>query len=720
MLAVPALAQEKAPARTKAPAEAAKAAPTVGEVTVTGTAPPVRTSIDRKSYSVSGDLQATTGSISDALRNVPSVEVDVQGNVALRGDSNVTIMIDGKPSAMFRGEGKAQALQSLSADRIDRVEVITNPSAAFNPEGTAGIINLITKKGAKPGTSGSVRVNVGSAGRQNGGLSVSRKAGRFTTSGDLYLRRDSLKQTFVNDRQFADPLGGAGLSEQRRVVSSGGVDVVGLRTGLDFDPDPKTRLSAELSVNSVDFTVRQQETLDRLAAGGDPRLAFDTATRQRQDRDNVELTLGYRKKYGDDHEFNVSAVRELSDETRSRPSLRSFRAPAATPGVFETAEYRNHFWRTQLKADYSKPLGGEAKLKLGYEFNTDDNDYTVVFGRGPARGAIAIDPTRSNRFQFDQQIHAAFATYERPIGDFTALAGLRVEITRIDLDQVTQGLTSENDDVRFYPSLHLGYRLDDSRQLSASYSHRVQRPQPQDYNPFRIYLDPQNLLQGNPDLKPQQSDSFELGYQYRKQGTIYLATGYYRRGRDAVNDVFRDLGGGVILQTKANVGRFQTAGLELVANGRLPGKVSYNVSGNLLWSEIDASGLGFGAGKRETYTAFGRASLNWQASDRDFLQLQGFVNGKVLLTQGYRQPSAVVNFGYRHKFSDKLSVVMTAQDLFATARFRSVIDTPAYKERVRGQPLNRAAFVGFTYAFGGGRPRDNFDFGGGGGAGPPS
>jgi len=712
--ATPALAQQ---APRAAPAAKPAAPPAVGEVLIQGTPPPVRTSIDRNSYSVANDLQATTGSIGDALRNVPSVEVDVNGNVSLRGDPNVTIMIDGKPSGMFRGEGKGQALQNLPANQIERVEVITNPSAAFNPEGTAGVINLVTKKTAKPGVSGSVRASVGSEGRQNGGANLTYRDGALTLSNDLYLRHDSLKQTFSSDRSFVDAPGGV-VSERRETRTIGTVEVMGLRSALDYDPDAKTRLSAELDYNGVTFDNHQIESLRQATTGGPPRVGFDGQNAFIQERDNLELTLGYRKKYAEDHEFNVTFVRELNDEDRSRPAIRQFSAPT-TGATFDVPEYRNHFWRTQLKADYSRPLPGEVKLKLGYEFNADDNDYTLVYGRGPLGGPVTIDPTRSNLFRFDQQIHSAYVTYERPMGDFTALAGLRVEATQIDLDQVTQGLRDENNYVRFYPSLHLSYVLNEHQQLKASYSRRVQRPNPQDYNPFRIFFDPRNLLEGNPDLKPQVTDSFELGYQRRQNGTTLLATGYYRRGQDAVNDIFRDLGGGVILQTKENIGSFQTAGVELVANGRLPGKLSYNISGNVLWSEIDARDLGFGAGKRSAYTAFGRASLNWQATDRDFFQVQGFLNGKALLSQGYREPQGGVNLGYRHKFSDQLSAVVTVQDTFDTIRFRSVVETSTYREVNRGVPQNRAVFVGFTYSFGGGRQRDNFDFGSGGGAPSP-
>src|SRR3954470_19472703 len=154
-----------APAPAPAPAQPAAAGTTVGEVVVTGTAAPVRTSIDRRSYSVSGDLQAQTGSIADALRNIPSVQVDLQGNLSLRGDPNVVVMIDGQPSSLFRGDARAQALQQMPAERIERVEVITNPSAEYRADGAAGVINLVTKKQQGGGDVGSLRLQGANRGR---------------------------------------------------------------------------------------------------------------------------------------------------------------------------------------------------------------------------------------------------------------------------------------------------------------------------------------------------------------------------------------------------------------------------------------------------------------------------------------------------------------------------------------------------------------------------
>jgi outer membrane receptor protein involved in Fe transport len=690
---------------------------TVGEVTVQGAPPPVRTSIDRNSYSVASDLQATTGSIADALRNVPSLEVDVNGNVALRGDPNVTILIDGKPSGQFQGDTKAQALQSLPADQIDRVEVITNPSAAFDPNGSAGIINLITKKTRKPGVNGSLRANVGANGRQNGGVSGSYRDGPITLSGDASFRHDSIKQSFERDRGVVEADGRVRESEVDG-VQGGRINLVNLRGGLDWDIDAKSRLSVELRYADFDFLDRLYERLDETVAGTRSR-AYDRFARNAQDRPNAAGTIRYRREFGEGHTLDLDFGRERIGIDNVRTAQGRNRLPGGRD-FYDRVTFDALFWKTTAKAEYARPLSDGAKLKLGYSLEADDNDYDNRGARGTGPGDTVPDAALTNLFKFDQQAHAVYGTYERPFGKLTALAGLRMEAVRIDLDQVTQGLRAENDDVSFYPSLHLSYALSEGQKLKASYSRRIQRPQPGEYNPYRIFIDPQNFRSGNPDLKPQTTDSFELGYELRRNGAIYQATFYYRDVRDAVNEVVRDLGGGVFVTTRANVGEGRTAGLELVANGRITRDLTFNVSGNAYWTEIDGRGVGVGGRLRDGVTAAGRANLSWQVTDKDFLQLNGFLNGKRLSPQGQVQPMGAVNLGYRHKFDDRLSAVVTVQDLFSTIRFKSVIDTPFLRDVQVFEPKSQGVYVGFTYTFGGngGRQRDpGFDFGG---AGPPS
>ncbi|MBW8858770.1 MAG: TonB-dependent receptor plug domain-containing protein, partial [Caulobacter sp.] len=245
-----ALAQAAAPKPATKPAEAPTA---VGAVTVTSDATALRTAIDRRSYSVANDLSAKTGSISDALRNIPSVEVDMQGNVSLRGDPNVTIMIDGKPSGMFNGQGRADALQQMPADRIDRVEVMTNPSAAYRPDGSAGIINLITKTTAKPGATGSVKLNVGPNSRYNTGLSGNYVHGKLSLSGEAGYRYDRQRFWQTDERDTASPSDPDAHTLQEGAFQNAG-SALNLRGGVDYTLTPKDRLSGEVRYRGMDYS----------------------------------------------------------------------------------------------------------------------------------------------------------------------------------------------------------------------------------------------------------------------------------------------------------------------------------------------------------------------------------------------------------------------------------------------------------------------------------
>jgi outer membrane receptor protein involved in Fe transport len=325
-----------------------------------------------------------------------------------------------------------------------------------------------------------------------------------------------------------------------------------------------------------------------------------------------------------------------------------------------------------------------------------------------------VDPARTNRFLYDQDVFAGYVTYERPFGDLTVQGGLRAEQVNIRTNQITSAQKNENDYFRLYPTLHAGYRVNDSNTFNANYSRRVQRPGPQDLNPYPIYQDPLNYRAGNPNLKPQVTDSFELGWQYRKGPAYYLATVYFRDTQDGVTDVVRSLGGGVLLTTRENLAKSRSGGLELVANGRLTPKLTYNASANAFWNEIDAASLGF-AGKRSGTTLSGRANLNYQATPKDFFQANIFSSGKRLTPQGHREPFKMLNLGYRRKVNDKLSFVATAQDVLDWFQDVVVTDTPTLRDNTRRTANVRSVFVGFTYAFGGGKPRpEQFDFSAGG------
>ena len=710
-------AAQTAPAPA-APVQAAPAkpkdAPTAVEgVVIRSDATAMRTDIDRRSYSVANDLSAKTGSISDALRNVPSVEVDVQGNVSLRGDPNVTILIDGKPSGMFNGDNRADALQQLPADQIDRVEVMTNPSAAYRPDGSAGIINLITKKSQKPGVTGTVRANVGPEGRFNGGISATRREGKLTLSGDASYRYDRQEVTSTVDRQSLSATGATVLDSDQtaEVLNKGGA--LSLRTGVDYDLDKKTRLSAEVRYRGMDYEGDGRETYLSRNAAGVTQQAYRRESTGVMIRDNSAVAGDYRRQLtGAGHELTSHAEYEITSFKRGGEAFADYTAGA--PDLYEGFSFGADQKRANWKLDYTKPLANQSKLKTGLDFEAADNDYNNYGARGVTRNGQTVDPARTNRFAYDQDVFAAYVTYERPFGDVTVQTGLRAEQVEIRTDQITSGQKGSNDYLRFYPTLNAGYRIDDANSLSLGVSRRVARPGAQDLNPYPIYQDPYNFRAGNPNLKPQVTDSIELGWQYRKGPTTYLATAFYRDTRDGVTDVVKDLGGGVFLTTRENLAKSRNGGLEFVVVGRLTPKLTYNVSGQALWNEIDAASLGF-TGKRSDTSLSGRANLNYQATPKDFFKINAFTSGRRITPQGYREPFEMINLGYRRKVNDKLNLVVTVNDVVDSFKIAGVTNAARLRDRNETKVNVRTAFIGFSYAFGGGKPRsEQFDFSTGG------
>jgi outer membrane receptor protein involved in Fe transport len=367
-----------------------------------------------------------------------------------------------------------------------------------------------------------------------------------------------------------------------------------------------------------------------------------------------------------------------------------------------------------LRLDYKKPMGKEASIALGYHANLTEADFEFVGTRGPSLNAMLPIPGLSNEFEFDQTVHALFGTYRFPIGTrLDAQTGLRLEQAETRINQITDAIRAERDYFRVYPTLHLSYELSKTETLRGSYSRRIQRPSPQDLNPYTQYIDPLNLRRGNPFLLPEVTDSFEAALQHRKKGNFYALTGFYRRSRGGVTDILSDIGNGVFLTTRANLATAERVGAELVANGKLSKTLSYNASGTFLWNQIDPR-VGGVSTPRSGTTGTVRGNLNWQPTPKDFFQANGFYSGKQLLPQGFRRSGGVLNLGYRRKVNDQLSLLVTGQNVLDSAKQVSVFETPALRDRIEQKGTGRVVLFGLTRNFGGQtgrkRPEPGFDF----------
>lgn len=307
----------------------------------------------------------------------------------------------------------------------------------------------------------------------------------------------------------------------------------------------------------------------------------------------------------------------------------------------------------------------------------------------------------TNRFVYDRTIHALYATLEQPLGkQLSAILGVRLEDTVLHTNQVTSGLTSRASYLRLYPTLHLQYDLSPSSTLRLSYSHRVARPEPEDLNPYPEFQDPQNVREGNPGLLPQETHSLEAGYEYERGGTSLGATLYLRKNYNGFTEVSRFISPTALLTTRENLGKSSSAGIEFSARGNLSPLLSYNLSGNVFYNQIDASNFGL-LGQRSTYSFSAKASADYKVSRNDFLQVSGTYNGKRLTPQGYRLPVGVLNLGYRHQLRRDLSVVVSIADLLDSQRDRTIIETPLLNDLVTRRRSSRTASVALSWNFGG-------------------
>jgi outer membrane receptor protein involved in Fe transport len=701
-----------APAPAPAPAQAPPASgDNQREVVVTGTRADVVSTPDRVSFNIANDLQAQTGSVADALRAVPGVEVDLQGNVSLRGDSGVTILIDGRPSAMLRGDSRGDVLLSMPAGSIERVEVITNPGAAMSPEGSGGVINLVRKqaRGNANATtrSATIRVNAGPEGRGSLNLSGNQSGNGLTLTSELGYRRMTGESEAVQLRSRLDPASGTFLTSRQDSELDQVSTFANGRLGVEYDLDKKNRLSTELNYREGKIGI---ERIDAFT-GAAPAASFDRVSDIALSQRGLGARASWRRSLsGKDHEFVADAEVEKARLRRAVDAETDFASGAS---AFE--EIRNWGDRDEynLKLDYKKPVGKEGSINLGYQGNAVEADFASTGLRGPTADTMIPIPGLGNAFEYDQIVHAVFATYRFPLGDLDAQAGLRAEQAETDVFLVTEGTRSGRGYFRVYPTLHLAYDLSKTEQLKANYSRRIQRPSPMDLIPYTFYIDPLNIRRGNPFLLPEVTDSFEAGIQHRKAGTFYSLTGFYRRSRGGVTDIVSDIGGGVFLTTRANLATAERIGAELVANGRLSKTLTYNASATAFWHQIDPR-IGGVSMPRSITTGTVRGNLSWQPTPKDFFQANGFYSGRQLLPQGYRESGPVLNLGYRRKVDDRLSLLVTGQNVLDTAKQVSVFETPLLRDRVTQRGTGRVVLFGLSYNVGGQtgkrRPDPAFDF----------
>lgn len=671
----------------------------LNEVEITASNLVMVTGIDRKIYYPENDIQAQSGSVSDILQNIPSITVEAEGDILLRGSGNITFLLNGKPSGLLKNNS-AVILEQIPAHTIERIEIITNPSAKYKPDGTAGIINIITKKDMLPGFNGSILANASTQQRYNGNISLNYNPGKFNIAALYGYWQSYHERTLTDFRRILDALSNDESIFNLNSTSIGKPKSHTVTLSLDYQPDENNNLGISGSFLS-DKSVRNSTVniLETNSAG----TINDYSTIRNEMNDETELEISAYAEHlfeKEDHSISLEVQYGSFDEREDSGFKDVFRFP--TYPVYQghtTLDKPGH--GTSLTADYTNPLNEDLEFEAGYEgeFWSGDLDYfSEYFDLNELEWKTDI--AKTNRFLYHQNIHALYATLSRSFEALGILAGLRAEQTNIESNLVNLDSIIPNEYFNLFPTLHMTYELGDEQELGLSYSRRVNRPDPDELNPFPEYMDIRNIEAGNPYLKPEQVHSIELSYHFRTDLISFLPTLYYRHTYDAFAEVTNYINDSTLLTTFENLDTEKSGGLELIFSWSPSKKFNLNLNSNLFYHSIDASNLGYEENKsivsNDTKLA---AFINVLPSTK--FQLNATYRSAMLTTQGESLPLYFINAGLRQDlFRKKASLTLTVSDIFNTMKWRYIIDTPLLYQEVIRKRKSQIVYLGFSYRFG--------------------
>ncbi|MCB9265599.1 MAG: TonB-dependent receptor [Lewinellaceae bacterium] len=666
------------------------------EVEVTAEKQTYNLALDRKIYNVKKDILSQASSAAEILQNIPSVTVDVDGQVSLRGTSNITYFINGRPSALLRASGSA-ALQQIPASTIERIEVITNPSAKYRPDGIGGIINIVLKEDSREGWTGTLSGNVGNLSRQNAALSLAFGSDGINIFGSYGFRHANTPRTEREVRIDKDENGAPVYSaennstretdEYSHVVSTGADIAIGESSQLDI-------------AGTYYFGKEDKNTVTDWEVEEEARSVFSIDRTLEELEKEVELSAAFEHEFDDDHtlaiELAYSAYDEKEDNFYNENHILPTGFGSRSHNLIEKGGPL-----TELSVEYARPLGEDSQLEAGYltEFMKDDIQF-LVEELNAQDNSWAADHNKTNHFVFHQNLHALYTTFGHSMDAFSFLAGLRAEQTFITSRLITTGEEAPNSYFQLFPTLHLSYELGGGQELQLSYGRRINRADSDEHNPFAEYDDPRNREVGNPKLLPEQVHSLELGYHLQKENFSFLPNLYYRYKYNAFTEIKEIVEDSILQSRQINLADETSAGLELILTGNIGKFLRLIFSANAFYNELDASNLDF-TEKRSNITWNSKLAANLDVTPSTFAQVNAYYRSSRLSAQGESKPLFLLNLGVRQDiFQNRASLTLTVSDVFASLQWEKIIDMPELYQKRNYTRNKQIVYLGFQYRFG--------------------
>lgn len=673
---------------------------TLEEVVVQAEKSSMELSLDKKIFNVGKDLANAGGTATDILMNIPSVQVDPEGGIRLRGSSNVRILIDGKPSGLVSFKG-GSGLQQLQASMIERVEVITNPSARYEAEGMAGIINIVLRKERNQGFNASFELITGSPSNFGGAANLNyrhRSVNFFVNYGIAYRVQPgegSLYQEVYGENENI-------FLKQENEGSIIGFNN-NIRGGIDFYFTETSILTGSYLFRRSDATrvtnIEYQNYRNNLST----MESFETRRQDEEETEpNSEYSLIYKKSFGEkDHEL-LAEVKFLDNWESSHQLFthRYFNADGTENDALSTLERSlNDEFEKQLlfQVDYSKPLGKGGKLETGLRSSSREMVNDFVVGRRNMDGEFIPLPELDNIFLYDENIHAAYGILARKGSKLSYQAGLRAEWTDVRTTLQETNEVNPREYINLFPSAHLTLNLPNENALQGSYSRRIRRPFYNDLSPFMTLSDSRNFFSGNPNLDPEFSNVFEIGHiKYFEKGSFTSAV-YHRSTRGKIERIRTVDAEGNSTTFPENLRSEEATGAEFTSEFSVYPWWKFDVNLNFFYADIDGSNI-FSTYNNTTYSWFARQTSRFMLPRQFDIQVRGNYEAPQKTAQGKRLALYYADFSLsKDVFKGMGTVYFNVLDVFNTRRMRSITEGANFYTEGNFQLRRRQINLTLTY-----------------------
>ncbi|CAL1518302.1 TonB-dependent receptor domain-containing protein [Chitinophaga sp. MM2321] len=675
-------------------------------VDVVGEKPAFTMAIDKRVFNVDKNLASLGGTATDVLKQVPSVNVDIDGNVTVRNGAP-TIFIDGRPSTL--------TLDQIPADAIATIEVVTNPSAKYDAEGMSGILNIVLKKNKRAGIHGLISAGVTTQGSTNAGVNFNLRQEKF----NFFINYDIRNRISpMNNRLFRKNIG-ADTTTYLEQLQSGDFyrKFQTGRAGFDLFLDNRNTLTISQSITGGNFNRYNDQTLNEMDVNQE-KVRYGTGIdNTRNGFRNYSTQVGYKHTFAKEgHELTADLTySRATGDNSSEYSLNYFDlkgnaidAPKTPEKRYGTGEGKTNYLTGQI--DYVNPLTEKSKIEMGLRSNTRKFDnYTNTFGQDYASGEYKLDTALSNNYHYQEQINAGYVSYTGAKDNFGYQVGLRAEQSYYSGETKLGQKDSYkiNYPISLFPSIFLSQKLKGDHELQLNYSRRIRRPWFRDLLPTIEYSG-QSANRGNPDLKPEFTNSFELSYlkDFAQKHNVLVSL-YYRNTNNAITDFYVDttlnLNGQtqrVLLSYPINADTRNSYGAEFTVRSQLTKIWDVTTNVNMAQTKIKASSKGDNL-SNQGFVWFGKLNSNTRLPWDLTLQVSGQYESKQILPQGEREPKWAVDAGIKKDLLKKtLSISLGINDIFNTDRNLSYTTTDFSEQENYRKRLTREVRLNAVWRFG--------------------